>query len=275
MCGVVFALGTLVAWQAHAQTPSPLQEWQYQSGIVLRSLFEPKVPDWQVTVGGALSLGPLYDGAASYHVRPGPTVDVRYRSLAFASVGEGVGVNILHGPGYRLGIALGYDLGRRVFDYPSQLHGLGNISPAPAPKLFFAYAISKDFPLVLRADVRRVIGGANGVEGDISAYMPLPGSSERLILFAGPSVTLADASFMQNEFGIGEAQSFYSGRPQFHANAGLKSAGFGFSATWFFLPHWLLNTDAAVSRLLGSAASSPITQNKTEGTVAVSVAYEF
>lgn len=188
---------------------------------------------------------------------------------------RGLGVNILRGTNYRLGVSIGYDLGRRVSEYPSRLTGLGNIEPAPAPKLFFAYALSKRFPLVLRVDVRRIIGGANGVTGDIGAYMPLPGSSEKLIMFAGPSVTLADDAYMQNVFGVGQAQSFRSGYPRFHANAGLKSTGFGFEATWFFTKHWLVNTDAAVSRLLGSAASSPITQDKTEAALDLSIAYQF
>lgn len=272
---VLAGAATLFAVRAHAQTPSPLQEWQYQSGVVLRDMFQSKVPEWQVTLGAAMSLQPLYDGARSYHVRPGPTLDVRFRDLAFLSVGEGLGVNVLRGTNYRFGVSLGYDLGRRVSENPSRLQGLGNIEPAPVPKLFFAYALSKSFPLVFRADIRRVIGGANGVIGDISLYMPLPGSSERLVMFAGPSVTLADASYMQNVFGVGMAQAARSGYPRFHANAGLKSTGFGFEATWFFTKHWLMNGDAAVSRLLGSAADSPITQEKTEGALTLSVAYQF
>jgi outer membrane scaffolding protein for murein synthesis (MipA/OmpV family) len=260
---------------AFSQTPSPLQEWQYSGGIVLETMFEPKVPDWRAILGLGSSLQPLYDGARPYHIEVGPAIDLRYRDWAFLSTGEGLGVNILRGSNYRAGVALAYDLGRRVAQYPSHLTGLTNIEPAPVAKLFASYAISKQFPAVLRVDIRRVLGGADGVIGDIGAYMPLPGSSRKLVMFAGPSVTLADATYMRNVFGVGEAQSARSGYPQFNAHAGLKSAGFGLSATWFFADHWLLDAEAAFSRLLGSAARSPITQSPTEGALDLTIAYKF
>jgi outer membrane scaffolding protein for murein synthesis (MipA/OmpV family) len=55
--------------------------------------------------------------------------------------------------------------------------------------------------------VRKFIGGADGIVGDVSAYLPLPGSSERFVMFAGPSVTFADRRYMQKEYGVSAAQS--------------------------------------------------------------------
>ena len=34
------------------------------------------------------------------------------------------------------------------------------------------------------ADVRQILGGADGMAADLDAYLPLPGSSQKLILFA-------------------------------------------------------------------------------------------
>jgi hypothetical protein len=116
---------------ASAQTPSPLQEWQFSSGIVLRHMFEPQPPEWQIILGPAVSLAPIYDGAAPYHVRIGPTIDIRYRDLAFLSDGSGLGVNVVRGENYLPGIALTYDLGRRVSEYPSHLSGLATSRPPP------------------------------------------------------------------------------------------------------------------------------------------------
>lgn len=274
------AVLTLVLWvlpgvAAKAQTPSPLQEWQYPGGIILEKLFAPQVPEWRIILGGSAAWRPIYQGAKPYRVSPGPVINIRYRDIAFASMGEGLGVNILRGENFRAGVTLGYDLGRKVSDYPSHLTGLGNIQPAPVIKLFAAYVPWKSFPVVLRADVRRVVGGANGFLGDLEAYMPLPGSSKRFVMFAGPSITFADADYQQHVFGVGQAQSFHSGYPQFKAHAGAQAAGFGFSATWFFTEHWMLNGDAAVSHLLGSANSSPITEQRTQEMLAVSLNYQF
>jgi outer membrane scaffolding protein for murein synthesis (MipA/OmpV family) len=265
----------VIAPAAWAQTPSPLQEWQYPGGIILQKLFEPNVPEWQFVLGAGVAAKPIYDGARPYRIQAGPAIDVHYRDLAFASDGEGVGVNLLRGDNYRAGIAIAYDLGRRVAQYPSHLEGLGDIEPAPVIKLFASYAVSKSFPLVVRLNVRRVVGGADGWIGDLGTYLPLPGSSKKLVMFAGPSITVAAGDYMRNVFGVNAVQSAASGYPQYGAHAGAEAVGIGFSLTWFVTEHWLCNADTAVDRLLGSAASSPITQLKTQEIVALSIAYRW
>ena len=75
---------------AFSQTPAPLQEWQYSAGIVLVQMFEPTLPDWRVEIGLAAEPRPAYEGARNYRTLAGPVVDVRYRDIYFASVGEGI-----------------------------------------------------------------------------------------------------------------------------------------------------------------------------------------
>jgi outer membrane scaffolding protein for murein synthesis (MipA/OmpV family) len=272
---LIFALIAAAPRGAWCQTPSPMQEWQYQGGLILHRLFQPSTEEWHFVLGAAMAVKPLYDGAKPYRLQPGPVIDIRYRDIAFASLGEGIGVNILRGDNYTAGISVGYDLGRRVRDYPSHLHGLGDIHAAPAFKLFGVYVLSKEFPLVLRADIRRIVGGADGLVGDLEAYMPLPGSSKKLVMFAGPSLTLASRGYMQKEFGVTASQAVASGYANYSAHGGANAAGFGFSGTWFVTDHWLINTDAAINHLLGSASASPITQSPVQGVLAVSVAYRW
>jgi outer membrane scaffolding protein for murein synthesis (MipA/OmpV family) len=252
---------------AFSQTPAPLQEWQYSAGIVLVRMFEPNLPDWRVQVGLAAEPRPAYEGARHYRTLAGPVIDVRYRDIYFASVGEGIGVNLVRGENYRAGIAVGYDLGRRESDDLNHLKGLGNIQVAPVLKVFGSYVVSKDFPLVLRADVRRYVGGADGWVGDVEAYLPLPGSSKKFVMFAGPSVTFADRRHMQTTFGVNDSQALASGYPVFAAHGGMNAAGFGFTATWIISTRWLLNTNIAVNRLLGGARDSPITHEPPKSTV--------
>jgi outer membrane scaffolding protein for murein synthesis (MipA/OmpV family) len=259
----------------YAQTPSPLQEWQYSGGVALYKMYEPNTPEWQIETGLAVEPRPLYEGAKTYRVLVGPVIDIRFRDLAFASVGEGLGVNLLRGENYRAGIALGYDLGRLARDDLTHLKGLGDVSAAPVVKLFGSYVISKSFPLVLRADVRQFVGGADGVAGDVEAYLPLPGSSENLFMFAGPSFTFADRLHMQTLYGVSPNQALASGYADYLAHGGAESAGFGFSATHFLGKRWLVNVDLAVNRLLGSAEESPITQTRVQGVAGLSFAYKW
>lgn len=258
-----------------AQTPSPLAQWQYSSGITLEQMFTPQLPTWRIRVGPSASFQPRYDGSSRYQFLGGPTIDIRYRDRFFLSTGEGLGVNVLSGPNWRAGIAVSYDLGRREQDDYEHLYGLGNINPAPTVHLFGEYIVSKSFPLVVRADLRRAVGGDNGWVGDLGTYMPMPGSSKKFNWFAGPTITFADANYMNHWFGVNAGQSARSGLREYHPSSGVKSVGFGIAATWMPGKHWFVNGNVAYQRLVGSAADSPITQRKGSGVFALSVAYEF
>lgn len=260
---------------ASAQTPSPLPEWQYSAGITLEQLFMPQLPTWRIRVGPSVSFQPRYDGSSRYQFLAGPTIDIRYRDRFFLSTGEGLGVNVLTGPNWRTGVAVSYDLGRRGQDDNEHLNGLGNINPAPTIHVFGEYIVSKSFPLVVRADLRRSVGGDNGWLGDLGTYMPMPGSSEEFNWFAGPTVSFADSRYMNSWFGVNAGQSARSGLREYHASAGVKSVGFGLVATWMPAKHWLVSGNTAYQQLVGSAADSPITQRKGSGVFALSVDYQF
>jgi outer membrane scaffolding protein for murein synthesis (MipA/OmpV family) len=269
---LLWALGPRLAW---SQTPSPLQEWQYSGGIILQQLFEPNLPDWRIVLGAAAEAQPVYQGASAVRVIGGPVINIRYKDVAFFSTGEGLGYNFLRGRYYRVGVALGWDLGRRVPDDYPNLHGLGDISLAPSLKLYASYVLSKDFPMVVQVDVRKILGGADGIIGDLEAYMPLPGSSKTFFMFAGPSITWANHRYLSKEYGVTLTQSLASGDPIFNVHGGTNSVGFGFSATKMLTGKWLINLDAAVSQLRGSAANSPITEARTQRALAVSVNYHW
>ena len=221
----------------------------------------------------AAEVQPAYDGSRAYRLQGGPVVNIQYRDIAFVSTGEGIGYNFLRGDHYRVGAAISYDLGRRVKDDITNLHGMGDLSPAPAAKLFASLVLSRKFPLILRTDVRQLVGGANGTVGDVGVYMPLPGSSKKFVMFAGPSITLATHRYLQSEFGVTPAQSLASGHPAFDPHAGTAAVGVGFSATQFLTDHWLLNLDSALSRLKGSPDVSPIPERRTQRVLVLSASY--
>lgn len=266
----------IAAHGAHAQTPSPLQEWQYSGGIILARLFEPNLPEFRTVVGLAADLEPVYNGARAYRVQGGPVINIQYRDVAFLTTGDGLGYNLLRGDHYQLGIAMAYDLGRKEKEDYANLRGMGNIGPAPVAKVFGSVVISKKFPLILRGDVRQFIGGAQGAVTDLAVYSPLPGSSKTFVMFAGPSITLATHHYLQTEFGVTRQQSLASGHPEYlETDDGTAAAGVGFSATKFLTPHWLLNLDTAISQIRGSPAHSPLVERRTQRVLALSVDYQW
>ncbi|HXO64218.1 MAG TPA: MipA/OmpV family protein [Steroidobacteraceae bacterium] len=271
---LALVLGAAGARAAHAQTPSPLQEWQYSGGFILARLFEPNVPDWRTVVGLAAEVQPVYEGARAYRVSGGPDLLIYYRDAAFISTGEGVGYNFLRGDHYQFGLGMTYDLGREQKDDLTNLRGMGDISPAPVAKLYGSVVLSKKLPLILRFDARQFLGGAEGAVGDAAVYIPLPGSSKRFVMFAGPSITVADHHYLQSLFGVSAQQSLASGHPEYLITQnGTAAAGVGFSATKFFGKHWLVNLDAAISQLRGDPANSPIVERRTQRVIALSFSY--
>jgi len=260
-----------LATPLQAQTPSPMAEWEYSAGMQLRSYYLwGKLPKWEYNFGLGSEFEPKYDGASQYHVLPGPSVDIRYRDVAFLSTGEGLGINLLHEKSCRAGFALTYDLGRRQHkDY--QLRGIGDVQPGPELKAFGEYVW---FPVTFRADVRRALGGYNGWVGDLSIYTPIAGS-EKYFVLVGPSVTFADGNYMQNFFGVSPQQATISGFPEFRATGGLKEFAFGTSATWFFHDPWYVNASGGLGRLLQDAARSPTTYEKLQGVVSLTIGYDM
>jgi outer membrane scaffolding protein for murein synthesis (MipA/OmpV family) len=259
-----------------AQTPSPLQEWQYDGGIVLARLFQPDLPKWRTILGIASDVQPAYDGSRAYRVQGGPVVNIHYRDIWFVSTGEGIGYNVLHGDHYQVGIGLTYDMGRKEKDDPGNLRGMGDISAAPVGKLYASWVLSRKFPMILRVDARQFIGGAQGAVGDAAVYLPLPGSSKTFVMFAGPSITFATNHYLQTLYGVSPGQSAASGHPIYEIpHAGTSAAGVGFSATKFVTPHLLLNLDAAINQIRGSPAHSPVVETRTQRVLALSLDYNW
>ena len=274
---LILLLALTAAWHgAQAQTPSPMQEWQYSGGIILARLFEPDLPRWRVVLGTAAEVQPVYDGSHAYRVQGGPVVNIQFRDIAFATTGDGIGFNFLHGDHYQVGVALTYDFGRRMRDDLTNLHGMGDISPAPVGKLFGSWVLSRKFPLILRVDARQFMGGAQGAVGDAAVYLPLPGSSKRFVMFAGPSITMATNHYLQTLYGVTPQQSLASGHPIYEIpHAGTSAAGVGFSATKFITDHWLFNVDAAINQIRGSPAHSPLVERRTQRVLAISMDYHW
>ena len=270
---VLFGLGARGAW---AQTPSPLQDWQYSGGNILARLFEPSPPTWRTILGGAAEWEPIYEGARAYRMSGGPVINIRLRDEAFFSTGEGLGYNFLRGNHYEFGVGLAYDLGRKAREDLANLHGMGNISPAPVGKLYGSVVLSRKFPLILHATARQFIGGANGAVADLGVYMPLPGSSKSFVMFAGPSITLATRHYLQTEYGVTPEQALASGHPAYDIpDSGTNKAGVGFSATKFVTKHFLVNVDMAISELRGSPTRSPLTEERTQRVAALSFDYQW
>jgi len=254
-----------------AQTPAPVPEWHYSEGHLLNAYTKDQLPQWDRVVGISTQTDPKFEGGDAYATSAGPSFDIRYYDIAFASAGEGFGVNFLHEKTARAGFAVVYDLGRNNED-DHFLTGLGNYGISPGVKVFAEYLL---FPVTFRAALAHYFGGQGGYVGDLSIYTPVAGKDNVYFLFAGPSMRFADATNLRHVFGVNAAQSANSGYPQHALGGGVRSYSFGLSGGYFFSRHWLLEAFVAGAHLVGGAASAPFVQQPGELDMQMTVAYRW
>jgi outer membrane protein len=236
--------------------------------------------DWDISVGAGVASMPKYPGSDSQKTRALPLISVQYGRFFLggdtAGTGAGaggLGVNLYEDAHWRFGAVASFGAfkARKEADDP-RLRGLGDIDSTARAGGFASYTQGW---LTASASVSTDIGGNHQGTlanfGLTARYRP----TDQLTLSAGPNLIWSSGSYMQTFFGIDEEQSLRSGRAQYTAGAGVSSIGFGVGANYRFDRHWSLGVRASTAQLQGDAKDSPITQDKTQNTIAVFAAYHF
>lgn len=233
LCRVLLPL--LFAQAAHAEEAAP-------------------APDHlSIELGAAAIAVPRYPGSDSLRTLALPDVSITLGRTLFASFATGIGARLVDDHGIALGVLARPDLGRRASDLAANLPGLSRISAAPELGGFAEFALGKS--VTLRGEVRKAIGGHDGVVGDLSLSWVRPVGS-RVVLIVAPSLRVADARFMRAYFGVPTGLSL----TPWHAGAGLERAGVMGTALVRVGPRVGLALSLRYDRLLGDAADSPVSQ---------------
>ena len=128
-----------------------------------------------------------------------------------------------------------------------------------------------------RVEVRDGVIGANGIVADLSAdFVWKP--TARWTATAGPRVSFADQTFMDEYYSIDAAQSATSGLAQYKADAGLRSYGAGVSARYKWSDAWTTMGFVEYTRLAKNAADSPLIDDRGSPdmfTVGIGAKYSF
>lgn len=210
---------------------------------------------WSARVGVLGAYIPDYEGSNSYEWRAIPDLDITYGDHFFIDR-RGAGINLLTTETLTTGVSLGYDAGRDESDNRQVLRGMGDVGETAIGSLFTSYTLGR---LSLSASVGTdILGeGHDGTTIGLSANYRLP-LGEKLILFAGPSVTWASDDYMQSLFGVTAAQAARSGRSPYRARSGFKDAGLTLFGAYRLTDSWAVTGVAGYKRLLGDAADSPL-----------------
>ncbi|MBB3611812.1 MipA/OmpV family protein [Rhizobium sp. BK602] len=214
---------------------------------------------WVVTLGATVEYGPTYEGSRHYSFSALPSFDF-----------------------HRFGEAPEYSAPDDNFDYT--LLDLGHLEIGPVVGLrddrldlnnlhlqserkvrwnfdaggFAQYWLMEN-RLRLRTEVRQSLWGGDGLVADLALdwFQPI---GDKLVLSAGPRLSLANSTYMRSNFGISAARAAKNGHVSaFDAGGGLKSVGFTVAATYTISPQWSVQVYEKYNRLVGDAADSPIT----------------
>lgn len=175
-----------------------------------------------------------------------------------------MGVNLVRDSSWRVGVGVAPGFGRapRESDHPD-LAGMGDIDRATRATLSGAYAWRRWLSASLRA--------ATDIEGknqgtlvlfDVTARWPV---AERVFMTAGPGVTWADEDYTDTFFGT----------PAYEAGSGWNAVRFGVGAGYRIDARWSLGSRVSISRIVGDAADSPITRDRTPYGAALFASYRF
>ena len=90
---------------------------------------------------------------------------------------------------------------------------------------------------------------------------------------AGGGISAADSQHMRSYFGVTPQSALSSGRREYAPSAGLRDVHVGIGFTHALSPRWVTFGSMGISRLIGPAAQSPLTQTPTGRQLGLGLAY--
>lgn len=233
--------------------------------------------DWYLTLGAAGQVEPTYPGADGYSVRPSLIFSIRKASQlnVFRSVDDNPSVALFDTGTFRLGAVGRIDWGRNEDD-AFRLTGTGDVGIAVEAGGFAEWYVT-DW-LRTRAELRYGVGGFEGIRGLLGADVIIPAGQWRFAV--GPRLTYGGAGYMETYFGVTPGQSVLATLqgnllPVYNAGSGFDLVGATAQLTYNFRNGFEAGVYGTYGRLLGDAASSPLTSDANQFMAGVSLSYTF
>jgi MipA family protein len=256
-------------------------------------------PDWTIDLGAGAIFAPKFPGAKQGKVMPIPFFALNYKDTVFASVNDGLGVNIINAYGFKAGPVLKFAFPRRERDDRRYLRGLGDVDATLEGGAFLSYTL--DPYLTTKLEVRKGIAslgggsrnkslaaiginqkaeGHDGIIADLSVDFNLPPLfEERLFLSAGPRLSYYDKDYARSYFGVSASQARVSNFAVYNPKAGISKAGVGGAAIFALTRDVSLTAFADYGRFIGDIAKSPLVRGRdgspNQFTLGTGVTYRF
>ena len=213
--------------------------------------------DLRVRVGLGGQLQPEFIGSEDTELGPLWDVDLARGAnpFPFESPDDSFGIRLFSKGGFTAGPAANVEWKRKDSEVGAPV---GKVKTTVEVGGFAEYLVSESFRL--RADVRKGLGGHDGVVGSIGAdYISRDG--DRYVFSIGPRVLFSDDRFQRAYFGVDSAASLASGLPAYRPDGGVYAVAAASGLSYQFSPRWGAFGFARYERLIGDAADSPIVRS--------------
>ncbi len=222
--------------------------------------------------GAVLLAGREYQGSDESRVRLLPSIDYQWSNGVFAGVINGLGYNASTQPDLAYGVRVTADFGRKE-RRSAALSGLGDIEARPEFGAFFNYSPRRS--VMLSSSLR--YGSGNEREGlllDLGAGWSTS-LSPNLQFSTSVAMTWANASHLEDYFGVDAAQSLRSGYGVYRPGSGLRDVRLGATLRYRLAPAWGLSASVTQSELLSDAKNSPVVREQGTTSALFTVGYSF
>ena len=232
----------------------PVLQVQWSNGIFVSGL----MAGWHLSSQPALEYGPL--------IALQPRRDEDGTSGGIGGVGDGSG-----GGAGATSILPGEDLRDKT---ANPLLGMDVIHQRLLYGGFFNYYLTP----ALRLSNNLLYGYGNERDGlrlhtALQYMLPNALAHHSFVLSAGVSVV--NSAYANAYFGVSTHENERNKMGPFRASGGVQDARLGLRWNWALSPSWMLTSGAQVTRLLGDAKDSPLTERPTNVTVSTALAYRF
>ena len=209
---------------------------------------------YRVRAGLGAQVLPKYPGAKSDDVSPYWTFAVAKgdKPFTFGAPGDSAGLSLFDGGGFSAGPVARLSRPREDSDVDAKV---GNVHKAVELGGFVQYYPVKS--LRLRAELRKALGGHDGVVGFLGADQ-IWRDGDKYVFSIGPRVWFGDARFERAYFGVIPEASLATGLPVYRPDRSFHAAGAVAGLQYSLSKDWGVFGYAQYQRLIGDARRSPI-----------------
>ncbi|HKX91902.1 MAG TPA: MipA/OmpV family protein [Sphingomicrobium sp.] len=210
--------------------------------------------DYRVRVGLGAQVRPDWRGSDDQEVGPLWDLDIAKGTepFKFEAPDDHFGISLISTRGFSIGPTANIESSRKESDVGAPV---GKVPTTFEAGAFAQYYASDSFRL--RGDVRKGIGGHEGVVGGIGAdYIWRDG--DRYVVSIGPRLLFSDGKYQRGYFGVDPAVALATGLPTHRPAGGLHALAVASGLSYQFNDRFGLFGFARYERLVGDAARSPI-----------------